>query len=526
MRYLRYIALMVLLVALLPTCKREEIEDTLQSDGRLSLSIKFPARQTTKGDAYLPAGDEENVIHSLRIWVYDEENGTLVTPMLDLHDTDGEWDYPQDGGVKEFSLPVSWSFVLNPPRVRVYVLANAESIGFSLPENYTMQDLNDMVFGTASDENDGPFGVTSLVREVPATGLPMSGLKTGMIPSGVAPLLKLETITVQRMVSRIRLVFCKVAIEAEQGEDVPDVSITDITFGKNRIPRKEYLFTESATGICMNDTYEADNNYVQKAFKVDWPAGVPLCAHDTPEDFIYINQDPQSYESLLNSAVSQNHLTDLGYIYLRETDRKIYGTVNYQVTKGGKTESHWRDFSMSNNNDFARNHTWTLFAYYLNGSNINLTLTTLPWDKTDYDVEFSNQGVTVTRKLEVDDKTVELTLTSKDHYNAKLLPGVVAHAKLWITAPVNGTLYIKPVGASKYFVVSTDREEQVDTYTINPSNNAGQVDIYIRPSSIEVEPDDEGTLSSSIVLSFSVEVNDRYIDADTEAIDQVYRFYR
>ena len=82
------------------------------------------------------------------------------------------------------------------------------------------------------------------------------------------------------------------------------------------------------------------------------------------------------------------------------------------------------------------------------------------------------------------------------------------------------------MGASKYFVVSTDREEQVDTYTINPSNNAGQVDIYIRPSSIEVEPDDEGTLSSSIVLSFSVEVNDRYIDADTEAIDQVYRFYR
>lgn len=74
---------------------------------------------------------------------------------------------------------------------------------------------------------------------------------------------------------------------------------------------------------------------------------------------------------------------------------------------------------------------------------------------------------------------------------------------------------IRSIGDAYAFSVSPEIER------IDPSVNNGRIDIDIRRN-----PDlDEDLSGKFITLSFSVETDDgRTIDANTEAIDAVYRF--
>ena len=488
-----------------PTLNQEETDK-----GRISIAVEFPRRSDSKVD-YYQADDDENTIHSLCIWIFDKDGHLMEQSPLNILPSE----FPEDGGVKEFTIPVDWSFVLNPTDVHVYVLANAESIGFDLsnPGGYTMANLDAAVFG------DDYFGTSALTRSVPVTGLPMSAVKHG-VPTGSSPILIVETLTLTRMVSRVRMVFCKTLTT---GEGTPTVSIDKITFSGKTIPNEEYLFTSGDTGIKRTDTEVDDNNYVSEPFNFSWPEGTALRDNEAPESLIYVNQDPITYNQLLADAVAAEQLTDLGYIYLRESDRKLQGRIYYTVN--GTERS--REFFMEKGNDFARNHTWTLYAYFLSGRNLQVSVVVLPWDMTEHLVDFSKLSVNVRQKLTVDENTVELNFVSKDHYEAVLIPGVVAHAWLQVTTPVGGTLYVKPVGGTQYFIVSTDKEKHESTATIDPGVEDGRIHIYISPDpNVKLKKEDIGTIESSIVLSFSVEVNDRWIDADSEAIDAEYRFYR
>lgn len=510
MRKFSFIGLL-LLAALLWACRRTapatKLSDTAQ--GRMTIAVEFPECPVSKAD-YYRAESEENKITSLCLWVFDKDGKLFPHSPLNIDASE----FPEGGGVKEFSFPVDWSFVLNPSTVHVYALANAQSIGFDLthPEELKMADLDAAAFG------GNYFGTSSLTCSVPATGLPMSAVMH-CVPSGSSPVLRVETLTLSRMVSRIRMVFCKTLTT---GEGTPEVSIDRIIFNGKTIPNEEYLFTTGDTGIKRADTEVDDNNYVLDQIVFPWPGGMALCDNEAPESLIYVNQDPKSYNEMLDKAVEDNCLTDLGYIYLRESDRKLKGHIKYTVN--GVERS--RDFFMEAGNDFARNHTWTLLAYFLSGRNLQIMLMVLPWDMTERSVDFSKLAVNVTQKFTLDENTVDLTLTSKDHYDAVLLPGVAAHGWLQITTPVGGTLYVEPIGGTSYFTVSTNKDTQEDTITINPDEEGGKVHIYIRPSEMALRPDDVGTVEAAILLSFSVEVNDRWIDANTEAINAEYRFIR
>lgn len=500
-----------LLAALLWACRRNPLTSEQQdaAKGRISIAVEFPKRSASKVD-YYKAEDDENAIHSLCIWVFDKDGVLMQQSPLIIDPAD----FPEEGGVKEFIIPVDWSFVLNPTELHVYALANAESIGFdiTLPENIKMSDLDEAAFG------DNYFGTSTLTREVDDNkGLPMSAVKHG-VPTGSSPVLKVETLTLTRMVSRIRMVFCKTLTT---GPEAPEVSITDITFSGKTIPKEEYLFTSGDTGI-KREAVVDDDNYVPDPIVFSWPDGKGICDNEAPESLIYVNQDPITYNQMLKDAIDNNHLTDLGYIYLRESDRKLKGRINYRVND----EDRSREFFMDANNDFARNHTWTLYAYFLSGRNLQITLAVMPWDKTDHTVDFSILSVNVTTKLTVDENSVEQRLVSKDHYEDALITGVVAQAWLQITTPVGGTLYVKPVGGTQYFNVSTDRESLKSTATIDPNEDGGKIHIYISPSDTPMREEDIGTIEASITLSFSVEVNDRLIDADSEAIDAEHRFIR
>ena len=86
---------------------------------------------------------------------------------------------------------------------------------------------------------------------------------------------------------------------------------------------------------------------------------------------------------------------------------------------------------------------------------------------------------------------------------------------LHITTPVGGYLMIRPLGDSDAFKVEPDRAR------IDPTVNSGRIDIRVRRNP-EIDEDLSGKY---ITLSFYVETADgRVIDANTEAVDGVYRF--
>lgn len=498
--------ILLLLVTLLPlSCRRTEDKLVDGDNPGLSIGIEFPFTPVTKAASELPATEAEKTIHSLSLWVFRHDNHTPVgyLPITD---------FPEDGGVKWYTVPVDWNFVNNRPPVDVFVLANAASINLDGPDGLdgdsSWETVSGSVFGKVNEYDH--FGVNEPVTAVGANGLPMSGMGENMKISGSSTRLQVDAVTLQRAVSRFRMVFCRMKTEGEE-EEKDQISIQKITIYGGKFPNQELVFTTGATGIKILD----EGTYDPTVYERTWPDNTPIRENEVPENFIYINQNPVTYQEDLDAAVTAETLTDLGYTYFRESDQKLMGRIYYTINGNAR----FREFSMAAPGDFARNHTWTLFGYFLSGRNLQLSLSVQPWDRTNYLVDFSEQAVTVTRKFMVDDTTVQLTETSHDHWDAKLIPGKVAKGTLNITTPIGGKLMIYPEGAASLFSVTPT------SVTINPNDHSGLITIEIRNAvTSEVDLDVLSLDDKSITLSFTVEHAGREIDANSEIIDQVYRF--
>lgn len=498
---------LLLLAGLLVSCKRDLLSSYQGPKGpepepTLGIAIDFPLLGDATKDAVgeLPASDLENALHSLTVWVFRSDNHSLVAARALT-----EEEFPLSGGVRRYSLEVSREFVTEMPNVDVFVLGNAASIGVNLDENSDWDDLNDAFFGDTGTAPYYGFGLAHPVHEVDENlGLPMSGCGKDLPVEGEEPVLKVRTVKIKRAVSRLRFVFCKTRTEGEE-QDV--VSISRIILGQSQIPLKEYVFTNQENGVVLDQEVLADN-YVGSDYIVPGPA--TIAENDTPESLIYVNQDALTYEALLDDAVEHDQLTDLGYTYFRESDRRLNGRIEYTVNGRDRV----REFNMVTAGDFSRNRTWTVFGYFLSGRNLQLALNVLPWDYNSFLVDFSEESVNVSSKFVVDENTVELIETSKDHYDAYLLPGVAAKGHLNITTPVGGHLMIRSIGDASAFQVEPDIAD------IDPTVNNGRIDILIRRN-----PDiDENLTGRYITLSFTVESGDRVIDANTEIVDAVYKF--
>lgn len=492
----------LLTASLLAGCGGDRIVFDPEAEPSLGLTVEFPSLAGVRSDVgQLPASDLENALHSLTVWVFRSDNHSLVASR-DI----AESDFPVSGGVRRYSLPVTRAFVADMPDVDVFVLANAAAIGAGLTVDSDWATLNDAFFADSDQAPYYGFGLAHPVHAVdPRLGLPMSGCGKNLPVSGEDPILKVRTIRLSRAVSRLRFVFCRTRTEGDEDEEV---AISRVILEGYQIPFKEYVFTTSASGVVKDGTELADN-YCDLSYILPGPS--EIAENETPENLIYVNQDPVTYERLIDDAVREHTLTDLGQTYFRESDRRLTGRIEYTVNGRSRT----REFHMASPGDFARNHTWTVFGYFLSGRNLQLALNVLPWDYNAYVVDFSEESVSVTSKFTVDETSVDLRLTSKDHYDARLLPGMPAKCRLSITTPVGGRLMIRPLGDANAFQVVPDMA------FIDPTVNSGRIDILVRRN-----PDvDEDLTGSYITLSFSVETADgRIIDANTEAVDAVYRF--
>ena len=502
MRRKSLISWLFMLLLLLSGCTRKEIirQDTIEEEPVLGLAVNFPATEFTKAGGDLPGSDAENAIYSLTVWVFRSTEDHSFVACKSIPPAD----FPPEGGVRRYSLPVERSFANNPSDVDVFVLANERSIGIELPTEYEelkkikWEDLNSKTFGGNS------YGVTYPVRAVDAKGLPMSALGKNMSVSGELPVLKVESLTLTRAVSRIRYVFCRTKTEGTSVQD--EVSISNVVLSGGQIPLKEYVFTTKATGICF-DNYGSSADYESASVSLEGPTSI--ARNEAPEAYIYANQHPQVYQDLIDDAVNNGLLTDMGYLYFRESDKRLVGYIEYTINGQRRT----REFSMNASGDFARNHSWTLLGYFLSGRNLQLATSVLPWDYNSYTIQFKDQAVVVSSKFKVDDDPEHLKISKNSNgITVQLGPGAVAQGHLNISAPVGGKLMIMPVGDTEAFLVTP---EVADIF----QNGQDRVNISIRRN-----PEAKETTGKSITLSFSVVIGERDIDANTEVVDDNYTF--
>ena len=475
----------------------------------LSITIAFPENfvpETRATVGEIPAESSENVIRDLAIWVFYSSGANAHQKVGSLL-VNSPSELPIAGGVRKYALRVDQAFMLERPQVDVFVLVNRASINCTLTENSSWDDVNGALFG-----GDPYFSPNVPISAVPANGLPMSGVGKALTVGGEEPFLKVPTISVGRAVSKLRFVFCQMYTENNTEEEF---AIRSVKLNGNQIPMSEYVFSSEAYHI------PADDNYVSSAMEIVWPNELELKSSEAPEIYSYAGQDGPSYEKLIRDGITGNHLSHLGTYYLRESDKLLRGTVYYSITKSGVTQNKEMNFSMASPGDFARNHVWTVYGYFVSNRTLQLAVSALPWDKNNYAIEFSTASLQVIQKFIVEENSATIVPAGpKDHYNVFLAANKPAHGYLYVTTPQGGKLEVIKEGAVTDVEAFSVTPEEA---TINPSKNGGRIDI-----TIDRKQDYEGDASGkTITLTFKAYTpdGDREIAGASECVDQIYHFY-
>lgn len=351
-----------IILMLLTACSSSD-DTARRQPTMLTIYVYSPERpMLTRSDVgTFDATEAENKVTSLQIWIYDEVGnrvGYLSTK---------ETETLNQGEGAVYQIPVPDDFAKNKPNVDVYVMANVTSAtcGITLPnftENTTRADLQDK-----AKIDESHFGLTSLTTAVPTDGLPMAGVLKDQPVFGDAPVLRIgtqdniATVPLTRAVSKLRFVFANT-----EGASAKKLSITGITLNEGMIPKEEYLFPQSQAL-----TYNTNPASLL-------PATTEVKEIADPASYVYDaeTQTAQAYETLINEA----ELTQVGSYYLRESDRKLEGTITYKVGDEEETSVAFR----MRDTDFKRNHSWIVYAYYegLSGMQI-MAVDITPWEERD-----------------------------------------------------------------------------------------------------------------------------------------------
>ena len=325
----------------------------------LEIKVYSPERsQVTRADiGDIPGNEDEQAVHNLNIWVFehhetDQTNDGKFVGYLSVANPNPLVDSP-------YRILVSETFVDNPPAVDIYVTANvAESnTGIKLDRTTTRDQLEAALM--KHDESHDPFGLTTPQSEIPTDGLPMSGVLKNQPVVGIAPIVSVLTnVKVARAVSKVRFVFCNSSNADEQ-----KLTIQSITFDNGMIPKEEYLFLEAPYTFKVGSEYEAAAPLVNAAKK-------EVKSYSSPTEYAFMGQTGQEYEALINKGIEDERLTEVGKFYLRESDKKITGTITYTV--GSSTTALSARFAMSEAGGFSRNHTWIVYGFFAGKDNLKV----------------------------------------------------------------------------------------------------------------------------------------------------------
>lgn len=345
---------------------------------------------TRADNGNVDASAEEKRISTLDVWVFEENTSTLVG---NIHLANLTFE-----GQKVITMEVSDEFAnkaSNPDldlAVDIYVAANVTeaNCGLALNRESSPTDLeNALIQNTGVGDY---FGVTSPVRSVPSAGLPMSGLLRGEPVGGTPPVFMARSRNVQlvRAVSKIRFIFSKSAtFESASAPAISDISIVlgsdddNNDNSKRVLPTAEYLFLEDIYPT-KKIHLETTPTYEPNATLVSGISGSDINACVDPASYIFNNETGQAYETKMDNGLTvqdgQTHadLSEVGTFYLRESDRKLTGTINYTIGETPKSAT----FKMNAGFDFTRNHTWIVYGYFLGDGTLMLNVVDVqPWEE-------------------------------------------------------------------------------------------------------------------------------------------------
>lgn len=525
-----------------------------REDAQLMVSLYIPGAVMTRAETGMvnPLRDELSIT-SLQIWAFLSESGELISYKYfspGLNNTG-----MPNSSITRFGLPLSDEmFALlsgSRPKVDVYAVANAASAVSPVPGSETSRDELDNLVITEIGGN------WPLTRAVPDAGLPMSGVLKGADVTGGYPVLNINNLKLTRAVSKIRFVFCQQGIPATEttaAEKANDAcEIVKITFDGGsdcQISTTERLFTTQS--LDLGDTPE----YVSLSSEISGSGGNTLI----PNSILSIVEDPGSlffrstgnetetaehYENRLDAVISQ--YSQVGPIYFRETDKTISGQIFYRVESNGELLS--ARFSMLENDVFSRNHTWIVYACFVEETmKLELKVVVLPWEYTSYSLDYTSSSINVIKRFSVyepNPATFDKIKTYDGYFDVKFWHTIegdegpednLIKGSIIIATPVGATLHIMPVPGTNGSMLLTDAiQVSPASATIypnyqSPDNPNGRIEHCIIPIEIKCNPSYTGSSydgqleGNYIDLHFIVETTDhRYIDLSSESIDY-YRF--
>lgn len=348
-------------------------------ESQFKMYIYLPEQEaTTRGEYDIVSDREkENKINSLQVWVFAYNSASEPIPIEEGDDktTIGSLyvnldNFSLTGGVKEVAFyGISNDFKNNYPYLNVYAIANAASIGLDVgaaTDEATLQAL------TISDTFFGINATTNMptVSEVGNDGLPLSACAKNAQVYKQNETFTIANLILKRAVSKIRFVFSKVEnITASVSEIKLDGHVlysegnTYIKTGEEGkvLPASEYLFSGIHDGGDVGSTFSHLINF-------NVPEDVP--SHINPWLLRWEHEETrQEWEDRINDAISSGKAVECGRAYLLENPNRLTGTIKYKFQEeGDATETtHMARFTMTDENEFLRGHSWTIYAYFSEG---------------------------------------------------------------------------------------------------------------------------------------------------------------
>ena len=374
--------MLLLLAVLLTACHSGDKEEINSSDEDCFLDIYVYAPErpiVTRADVGdIKSTDAESKVNTLQIWVFKSSNGDPVGYL------DADPYFLNETGQQKYRMKISNDFAKAPEKVDVYVVANAASSGLTLDDGTSRNGLaNAMIegehFGTGTISGDITTGLQSTV---PDTGLPMSAVAKNQPIDGSFPTLRIgtsEKMTVMqltRAVSKLRFVLCRITEKETSTKKL--VGINSISLAENQIPTQSCLFPR--------ESYDYEYNHPAISYGGLVKDKIPDVTD--PMVYVYETQNAQDYEDLINQNLIDpdnvsatevdGKLLELGLTYLRESDLRLTGTINYTYKEYKENEVEKTEdvsFTMANPGDFLRNHSWIIYIYYMDSKIYVFTVT-------------------------------------------------------------------------------------------------------------------------------------------------------
>ena len=535
----------VMLLTALPVISCHHLDREVEH-AELSVSIYIPEMSATKAETgSVGALTGEKYFSTLQLWVF--VNGGTYDGRLAGYKEFSSADLADTGlphsTITRFGMPLTPEMFAilsqDGAKVDVYAVANAASTGnTSLGEGTSRSALDALVIAGSA------FGSSPLTMAVPAAGLPMSGMLKAAPVTGGYPVLNVSTVNLTRAVSKIRFVFCQQGTPASGSDPAvannPACVVKNITFDC-QISGSEKLFTDHKYGDTDN-LFEIDG-YTPFNGVISGESGAPLkknsdltiCAH--PDELLFRSpghetETAREYESRLDAAIDAS--SQVGPIYIRETDSAISGTILYNTGEGDQTAT----FCMAAGDALTRNHSWILYAYFAEATRtLQFKIVVLPWDKSSYDFDFTTATVNVVRRFTItenDPATFKKTQTADGYYDIYFWHTLnsqenIIRGDILVATPVGQKLHVVPVagaldGCTKVDGIFSITPMEATIYPNYQHPEDGRIEDCRIEFAITCNPGthtDAELEGNYIDLHFCVEIgnNERWIDLDSESID-------